>query len=353
LFLIDFHSARLSKRRLALRRRFRDLTSLSGSFLVHGRRSDRLRFFKAYCSGLQEIGDWKSAARDLEAACWRRLCLFLRRFDRRPLREGRPFQRLRVSGWTGIGERSRRASELARFLCAGLEAVLAQKASTIKAGAASSVHSLAFTGGRYVVKVFRRRGAVAVLKDLLRGPKARTAWVNSHRLLARKLRTARPVLFVAEPRRVAQGRSLLVCEEESGLPTLDRFVADALRSAEQGETRFRAMLHRLARSLARMHTFFLANRDLKAQNILVDPEGNPVFLDLQGLSPTPSVGEQTMARDLMRLNASFRAGGPVSLTDRLRFLKIYARARGLDRQAEKRLCLEILRRTQAKWKRWE
>ena len=94
-------------------------------------------------------------------------------------------------------------------------------------------------------------------------------------------------------------------------------------------------------------------QDLKAQNILIDAAGNPIFLDLEGLYPARKVEANKMARDLMRLNASFGPSGPVPLKDRLRFLKVYARARGLGPRTRKMVRNQILRRTQAKWAQWE
>ena len=346
LFLIDFHSARIKKSGLGLAGRFRDLASLAGSFLVHGRRTDRLRFYRTYCRGLVKAAQIKKGARRLENASRARLRRFLAGFDKRPLREGRDFEKIRLHGWCGMGESLARVDDPARFLGPQPEELLREKGTLIKDEPRSSVFRLSIEGKGYIAKIYRRPGPGGILKRLFCGPKARAAWANGYRLIHRGLNAPRPDLFLAESPASLSGRSLVVFEEAQGLPTLDRFVEKADPPSR------RKAYHRLARALARMHDLFLSNRDLKAQNIMIDADGDPVFLDPDGAAPLRGVGLDTTARDLMRLNASFSEGGPVSNTDRLRFLRTYARARRLPPEKARRLRLEILHLTLAKWRKW-
>jgi Ser/Thr protein kinase RdoA (MazF antagonist) len=382
LVLIDFHSARIVRRGRAsgssgsppaLAARFRDLAALAGTFLVLGTRTDRLRFFSAYCGSgraycgsgraycgsgaagnrrLPGLDDPKKAARDLETAAWKRLRRFFEKRDLRPLREGRGFKRLQLHDWMGMSEDSERAVRLARFLGPHPEETLEREGRILKRDSASAVYGVALDGDRFVIKIHEPRGAGAPIKHLAGGTRGRAAWLNAHRLRARALPTARPVLFLEEPVHSPGGRSLVVFEEEAGLPTLDRFVEEAVRGGVEGRASLEKILHRLARTLARMHNFFMSNRDLKAQNILVAGDGEPVLVDLDGVDAAGEVDLYTMARDLMRLNASFPEKGPISIRDRLRFLAIYARARGLDRKTRKALRLEVMHLTLAKWRTW-
>jgi len=344
--LIDFHSARIARKPLSFRARMKDLIPFAGAFLVCAGRTDRLRFFKAYCKGLAPARPLKAAARDLESAAWRRLRKFLKKYDRRPLKSGKAFAPLRVHGRRGMSDTSPEASELARFLGPDPIETLGREASPIKVDRGSSVYSLPFGAGRFVVKVYDRPGVANWIKRLAGRCRARAAWTAGHRLRARLLPAPRPVLFLSDPPLSFSGRSLIVFEEAVGMPTLDTFARHAPPAA-MGRTS-----SALAGNIARMHNFFLTNRDLKAQNILVDREGAPLFVDPDGVAEAASITIDVMARDLMRLNASFLPGGSLSATDRVRFLHSYARARRLGKDAVRALHGALAKRTLAKWATW-
>lgn len=345
-FLIDFHGAALCTGPLSLPARFRDIVSLSSGFLIRGRSTDRHRFFKACCLGLPGLGDPRKAARELERDAWKNLNDVLRRYDRRPARKGKRFQEITVHNWRGMAERTGRASDLAGFLGPFPEETLRKNGIVIKDQPAGSVFALRRGDSAYVIKVYRRPGPAALPGRLLLGPKAKQAWINAFRLLHRGFDTARPVLYLAEPLLSPRGKSLVVFEEITGALDLDRFVR-----ASDHRTIGR-LIPRLARAVARMHDLHLANRDLKAQNILVTGEERIVFIDPDGISAVGEVDLYTMSRDLMRLNASFPPGKQVSLKDRLRFLNHYSRHRGLDRETTRTLRFETLHLTLIKWQKW-
>jgi RIO-like serine/threonine protein kinase len=170
--------------------------------------------------------------------------------------------------------------------------------------------------------------------------------VNYHRLLYRGLKVPKPVLYLEEPFFAPLGRSCVVTEEAAGYSHLDRFIEDTGRSGLE------AILDPLARNIARIHRLFLSNRDLKAQNILVSPALDILFIDPEGVQPMKEPATYTMARDLMRLNASFQPGGLVTTTDRLRFLKAYLAHLHPISPSVKRLWLEIYHLTLEKWAAW-
>ncbi len=344
--LIDFHSARICRAPLTFDARVADLIPFAGSFLVCANRTDRLRFFKAYRQTLGRPDRALSDAKKIDSAAWKRLAKFLIKHDRRPLRKGKAFMFLRIHGRKGMGEKTRRAADLGHFLGPDPEDTLFEEGVVLKKDRLSSVYSLPFAGERFVAKIYRRPGFVNALKRLLGHCRARRAWVAGHCLRTRLLPAPRPVFFLSDPIGSWRGISLIVFEEAAGLPRLDGFV----KNAEPREKK-RALCS-LAHNLARMHNLFLANRDLKAQNILVDSGGAPVFVDPDGVRSAANISPEIMARDLMRLNASFPPRGPVSAADRIRFLNIYARARHLDSAATLALRTAIAARTLAKWSGW-
>jgi hypothetical protein len=72
-----------------------------------------------------------------------------------------------------------------------------------------------------------------------------------------------------------------------------------------------------------------SQRDLKAQNILVQPTGrrqsavNLYLIDMDGVHEVGHLTTEQRAKNLARLNASFFDMPAVSMTDRLRFLRSY------------------------------
>lgn len=350
LYLIDFHSAHVASGPIRGRDRILDLLSLSGAFLIYGRRSDRMRFFLAYSHAYSgdsmKRGEFRAAARDLEATAWKRLRRFLKKYDTRPLRAGRQFRRVRAPGWSGMAEKTERAERLAGLLLPDPGGILASRAQPLKTGATADVWSLPFEKDRYVVKVYHRTGPKGFFKALAGASRARSAWIKSHRLVHRGLKTARPVLYAARGAGVRACESMVVFEEAADRTTLDRFAAEADAAA------LRELTFQLARIVARMHFLCLTNRDLKAQNILVGCDGDPMIIDPDGVAAVREVSLHAAARDLMRINASFAPGGPVTNCDRMRFLAHYARVRGLGRAATARLRSETVRLTLAKRARW-
>ena len=345
-FLIDFHGATLSKGPLPVAARFSDIISLSGAFLLHGRRSDRHRFFNACCLGLPGLGDPREAARSLEMAARQNLYHVLRRYDRRPARRGKKFHEISRHNWRGMAERSERADSLISLLGPYPDETLEKEGRLIKDQPASSVYALTVGRSSLVIKIYRRPGIAGLPGRIFTGSKAKQAWINGHRLLHRGIETACPVLYLAEPLHSPKGQSLVAFEEMTDVRDLERFVRESDREAVT------SLSLRLARALARMHDLHLANRDLKAQNILVTGDNRIVFIDPDGVSAVREADLYIMSRDLMRLNASFPPGRNVSLVDRLRFLRAYSRIRGLSRETIRALRFEILELTVLKWQKW-
>ncbi|MFH1998367.1 MAG: lipopolysaccharide kinase InaA family protein [Planctomycetota bacterium] len=345
-YVVDLHGAGIHSH-LSFRKRAQDLISLAGAFLVHGKRTDRLRFFKAYNRGGEGTKHYKSSARKVEQMSRDRLFMFLEKFDSRSLRPGRSFQALEVHDLTGIAERSDRAGTLARVLGPYPHETLEEKGHLIHHTRETAVYRFEQLGERYVVKAYEKPGVTEGAKRLFMGSRGRQCWFNYHRLFFRGISVPRPILFLEEPPHSPSGRSFVVTEDQPDRLTLDRFIETADESAKAEVSR------RLAEAVARMHTLFLSNRDMKAQNILIGPLHEVSFIDPDGVSSMREPSLYFMARDLMRINASFGRNSNVSLPDRIRFLKAYATHMQLARCWVRELWREILHLTWTKWNRWD
>jgi len=344
-YVLDLHGARIIKNP-SLKKSTGDLVSLAGAFMVRGVRTDRLRFFKAYCNLTLTDKQFKTAARNLEEKALLRLREFLIKFDTRPLRPGRGFQAINVQDLNGIAERSSRARKLALFLDPYSKKTLNDKGVLIHSSDRSEVYEVQMDSELFIVKRYTHPGLSKEMKRVFKGSGARRSWINYHKLLFRGISVPKPVLYLEEPLPGPAGRSFVVTEGDRGFVTLDKFVERA------GRKKIKIVISRLCAQIARMHRLFLRNRDMKAQNILVGPSLEICFIDPDGVKSISEASPYFITKDLMRLNASFAADSPVSRTDRLRFLLTYMIHMKISRLKLRELWREIYFLTWAKWDKW-
>jgi tRNA A-37 threonylcarbamoyl transferase component Bud32 len=205
---------------------------------------------------------------------------------------------------------------------------------------------LAGSAAPLVVKTYLDSGIGGAVKRLLRGSRARRAWLAYFRLQLAEVRTPKTHAFFQESWWTRGRRSFLLLEDLRDRQPLHVALTEA--PAQRGE-----LLLDLARQLARAHNVGLRNRDLKTDNLLISPhERDAAWIDPDGVRRLSRIDERTLCRDLMRLNASFRSRRELSLSWRLRFLRDYARRRldGLDRG---RVAREVCRLSQQKWQKWQ
>jgi tRNA A-37 threonylcarbamoyl transferase component Bud32 len=109
----------------------------------------------------------------------------------------------------------------------------------------------------------------------------------------------------------------------------------------------REQVNALARMLARMHNAGFSHRDLKASNVLFDSEGQPVLIDLDGVSRFRLPERERPVADLARFAWEF-AKYPTTLKwAGSRFLKRYCVDRGWVTASDERrqVAREILQPT--------
>ena len=183
----------------------------------------------------------------------------------------------------------------------------------LKAGHTSTVGQR----GNFVVKRYNFKKPLNLLKDFFRPTKARRAFQLGYHLELVKVRTP-AVIAVAEHRPLGLAlRSYLVMEKiESAI---------ALAEAAQDDPR---LAKRLARLIGRMHAEGFTHRDLKASNVLMDGQGEPWLIDLDGLSFSGDVSARAAVSNLKRLERGL-SGKPLDTTaNRLRFFREYCRVTG-------------------------
>ena len=338
LALVDFHRAGGAGDSV------RDLLALDHFFHRRARAAEKLRFLRSYGGAWWPAGRAARRARlaELAARAAASRHAFLVHHERRCDGGGRAFERVGAGGWRGAGRREWSARLLAE-IGGDPESCARSRGRLVHAGGGAELWRLESASLPFplAIKLLDDRGA---WKRALRGSRARRAWRNLFRLEMAELDPPRAVAWLASPGRAGAPRSVLVTEFLDGLPMLHDHVAAA------GVAAAWPLLEELARALARMHDEGLSHRDLKAENLLVDAAaGRCRFVDADGVRRLRRVGPDRVARDLARLNASFRDLRTVTWRHRRRFLAAYRGARRHDRPATRELLRAIARLTTRKW----
>jgi len=201
--------------------------------------------------------------------------------------------------------------ELAQVLAAP-DSVLAGE-SLLKAGRSSTVGQRA----GWVVKRYNLKKPLNLLKDFFRASKAKRAFQLGYHLELVGVATPR-VIAVMEHRPLGLAlRSYMVMEK----------IAEAtdLAAVDRDEGR---LAKRLARLIGRMHAEGFTHRDLKASNVLVDADGKPWLIDLDGLSYTGRVSTRVAVSNLKRLERGLRGKPIFTAPNRVSFLRHYCRVTG-------------------------
>lgn len=118
----------------------------------------------------------------------------------------------------------------------------------------------------------------------------------------RGIRVGTPLAILRGPGRFGPGRWLYmdaISGEELGEAILS--LGDSARAT---------LFHHLAQVIAHLHDAGFRQRDLKAPNILIDEESNPVLVDLEGMRNLGRRAPRHLRiKDLARLAASFQSEG--------------------------------------------
>ncbi len=146
-----------------------------------------------------------------------------------------------------------------------------------------------------IIKRYNNKSAWhALRRTLAPQSRARSAWLNGHRLAALGIAAARPLALIETRRHGLRGPAYLIMAD-AGQDDLAACVARDQVSP--------ALAERVAQLLASLAAADLAHRDLKASNVLIDEDGAPCLIDLDAMRERRG-GDP---RDVARLLANWAA----------------------------------------------
>jgi tRNA A-37 threonylcarbamoyl transferase component Bud32 len=344
LHLIDLHAVHL-KRPLGWRLSRYNLVLLNRWFVLRASRSDRLRFWHAYCRarfGLPEraagsgprtivVGKRRQPiaqpARDLEWRTWKSNLRFWRSRDRRCLESNRYYRRLRSFRVTGWAVRDLSPAALDQLLADPDAPFTRTGARLLKDSRSSTVADLDMPVNGVLRPVIYKRFRVTAWRDpwlaLVRRTAAVRSWLFGHGLRERCLNTARPLAVFHRRRGFLAQEGYLLTEKIEAAVDLHEFLA-GLRALDplERQRQLRGQICATARLIGQLHRRQLGQRDLKATNLLI-AGGATWLIDLVGVNVYRRLRFERRVQNLARLHASFHDSRELTRTDKLRFLRTY------------------------------
>jgi tRNA A-37 threonylcarbamoyl transferase component Bud32 len=331
-YLIDLDAARLGPP-LGWRARRRNLVILNRWFVLRASRSERLRFWQAYAESLPfDCARTRAeAARDLEERTWRSNVVFWQARDRRCLEANRRYRPVGSARASGHAVVDLNEDALAALLADPDEPFGRPGVVLLKNSRTSTVAELDLTVDgmprRVVWKRFRLNSRTELLRHQLVRPPALRSWVFGHGLRERCLPTPRPLLVLHSRRHGLRCEGYLLTEKVAAAEELSRHVAGVLAlPQDEARSRLRHLIEQVARLVRALHRRQLAQRDLKAANILVQKtaQGPALWLiDLVGVTRHRRLRRRQHVQNLARLHVSFVRNAALTRTDWLRFLRSY------------------------------
>jgi len=341
----------------------RNLAQLNQWFQIRGTLTGRLRFLDRYlhwrdavqsqCPFGRRLGlDRPALLQALERATHRHAEALYAKRDRRAMRDGRYFTRLRLpGGWRGHAFLTAK-HEIAGSPAASLtlsrtqwQALLADpqrwvepqdRSRVIKDSASGMIcwDCLDAGDGRQLKVVYKRsrpRNPLKLLLHSLWRSRPMLTWRRANALLNRRIPTARPLAVLERRRLGLLADSFIITEYLEHARDLDTVLTVLLRNEKPTRQRTvkRQITTALVRVLRDLHDRGFIHRDLKAPNVMVqwNPAGEEparvLLVDLDDLRHRGYASPAWQRRALMRLNISLEQCRRVSVTDRLRFLQAY------------------------------
>jgi tRNA A-37 threonylcarbamoyl transferase component Bud32 len=335
LFLIDLHAIRF-RPPLDWAASRANLVILNHWFSMRATRSDRLRFWRAYCDARHCVDVFpfplsvvrRTLPSVVEKLTWESNLRFWRSRDRRCLGTNKYFRRVQSGTVRGHAVRDLPPDVLGALL-ANPDAPFAWSGvKLLKDSRSSTVAEFDIPQNGDMRRVIYKRFRVTAWSDpwlsLVRRSPALRSWLHGHGLRERCLPTPRPLAVFHAYRRGLACEGYLLTEKVADAVDLHGYVAglDPLSTIDRSAS-LHSRIEQVARLVRELHRRRLSHRDLKASNILVSGTEQLSLIDLVGVARYQTLVRERRVKDLARLNASFHQSAALTRTDRLRFLRVY------------------------------
>lgn len=173
----------------------------------------------------------------------------------------------------------------------------------LKNGRSTTVITVRLDNCDYVIKRYNLKHLWHRLRRSLRPTRAMKSWRLAQKLNLFGIRTAKPVAFIEKRFLGLRGQSYYVTEYVSGEHVAEYFTRH--RNSEEKTSRMVKSVTDLLKSIAKLK---ITHGDLKATNMLIDANEQPVLIDLDGALEHASLSSLRNAwrKEIKRLLDNFR-----------------------------------------------
>jgi tRNA A-37 threonylcarbamoyl transferase component Bud32 len=360
LFLIDLNAVTAGAA-LSWCDRRDNLVLLNRWFVPRSRRTDRLRFWRAYYEA-SGAGVWPTdaagprehfaRARDVEEHTWISSRVFWTDRDRRCLRSNRYYRKVSGPSIAGHAVTDLDEDALTELIADPDQPFNRPRVPLLKNSRGSTITEMDIRVGGVLRRVIYKRFRVTTWTDpwrsLVRRSPALRSWFFGQALRERCVPTARPLAVLHRRRHGMHYEGYLVTEKIDGACDLGAMLHEiAVMPHGEARRRLRGHIDDVARAVRELHRWRFSHRDLKAANVLVSRDGAAAaqpsessdtgvipnylpwpaaavwLIDLVGVRSLARLPRGRKIQNLARLNASFAHSALLTRTDRLRFLRVY------------------------------
>lgn len=227
------------------------------------------------------------------------------------IREGRSYGFRKIAGISWYVRFASCGSHLDEILASPDERLIKSE-RIFKDGRSSLVASV----NGFVIKRYNLRKLRNLVLDQFRSSRAMSAFRKARHLELLDIPTARPVAVADRRYGGLKFCSYLITEEIPGAVSIDHWRGDEYLVAL-----------RLAEVIARIHSEGFRHRDLKGSNLLLDKNGHPFLIDLDGLVYSGRVSDRVAMNNLARLAGDLSKRMPNPALKFRAFLRCYCACR--------------------------